>query len=313
MPIRDRCGLKSAADHALSHAPDHRKLVLISTGCAAAAVLLASILSMLIDRVIANTGGLAGLGTRSVLNTVQAVLSLSVSVLMPFWSLGLVSAMLKLSRGQAAAPATLFDGFRRFWPALRLMVLRYAIYTCVAALCAQLIVPVLTLTPLARPMLTLLEQNPDLMASANLDDATLYALLEAMAPVLLACGIACLALLGPLFYSFRMADLRIMDDPKCGALAALLESSRMMRGNRLSLLRLDVSFWWFYLIQALAAILVNGTLVLDLLGIPLPISRDLAYLLLCAAGLLAELVLFYFTRAQLEVTYAKAYDALHNP
>ena len=84
----------------------------------------------------------------------------------------------------------------------------------------------------------------------------------------------------------------------------------MLRRNRLALFALDASFWQYYLAQGLLALLVNGSLILELLEISLPISNDVTFLMCQAAGLLGQLVLFYFTRAQVEVTYAKAYEAL---
>lgn len=310
MSIRDRRGLKQAAAQALSSAPDHRKTVLFSVGLAAGASMLVSILNLILDSFIAQTGGLQGMGTRGLLTTVQTVLSMAISMLMPFWAYGLTAAMLRYARQAPVSRSTLLEGLRRFGPVLRLMLLRYLIYMLIAFVVIQLLSPVLAITPLAQPLVLFLEQHPDLLASATIDEATALAMVEACKPMLLVMGAVCFAVLIPVFYSFRMADLRIMDDPRCGAVAALLGSVRMLRRNRLALFALDASFWQYYLAQGLLALLVNGSLILELLEISLPISNDVTFLLCQAAGLLGQLVLFYFTRAQVEVTYAKAYEAL---
>ena len=310
MSIHDRRGLKEAAARSLAHSPDHRQTVLFSVGLAAAAALLVSILSLILDGFIANTGGLSGMALRSTLTTVQALLSLGLSALMPFWGYGLTHAMLKLSRQEAASRSTLLEGFRRFGPVLRLMLLRYLIYCSIAMLAIQFAVGVLSLTPLAAPATQFLLDNAELLTSAAVDEATVLALMDAMMPLMAVSFAVTLGVLAPFFYSFRMADLRIMDDPKCGAIAALVGSARMMRHNRLAVFKLDLSFWWYYLAQGLLTALVNGNLILSMLGVPLPISEDISLLLFLTAGLLGQLALYYFFRAHVEVTYAKAYQSL---
>ena len=305
MSIHDFRDFKHQAAETLSRV-DGRRSVLISSGAAAIALFVVNLLTLLLDSGIANTGGLGGLGTRSLLSTAQSVLSLGLSLLLPFWGLGLVCAMLKLSRGQIPEDATLLEGFRRFFPALRLMILRGLVYICVCILCIQLVTPLLAMTPLAEPLLTLFSENPELLYSMEtLDEATATAMTGAMLPILLICGAVCLIVLTPIFYSFRMADLRLMDDPKCGAIAALTQSARMMKGNRLSLLKLDLSFFWYYLAQLLILVLCNLPLI-----VPLPMDANWSYLLFSTLGAAAEVALYYHARCYVDVTYAKTYDHL---
>ena len=305
MSIHDFRDLKQDSAETL-FAVDGRRSVLISSGAAAAALFVANLLSLLLDSGIANTGGLSGLGTRSLLSTAQSVLTLGFSLLLPFWGLGLVCAMLKLSRGSAPDDSILLEGFRRFFPALRLMLLRGLVYIFICFLCLQLVTPLLAMTPLAEPLMNLLSENGELLLSMeSLDEATLATITEAMMPMLLICASICLIVLAPLFYSFRMAELRLMDDPQCGAFAALIQSTRMMKGNRLSLFKLDISFWWYYLAQLLILALCNLPLLL-----PLSMDANWSYLLFSTLGAAAEVALYYRVRCYVDVTYAKAYDHL---
>jgi len=311
MNIRDRHALKTAAGEALSAAPNNRILVLISAGVAAASALLVSLLTFLLDGQIAQTSGLGGLGLRSVLSTVQSLLSMGVGLLLPFWSLGYVSAVLKLSRREPAVPGTLLDGFRRFGPALRLLFLKEIIYVGVMMLCIYAGGAIFSFTPLAAPLYEIM--LPLLTEGAAPDAATQAAMLEAMLPMAIGILVLCCIVLIPLSYRFRMAQLRLMDDSACGARMALRDSSRMMRRNCFALFRLDLSFWWFYLAQGIVMLLGYGDVLFAALRINLPFSDNTAFFVFYVIGLLAQLVLYYYTQNFVQVTYAKAYDALREP
>lgn len=308
MSIQNRHALKAAAGEALAAAPGHQKLVLISAGAAAALSLAVSALNFILQGQIAGTGGLGGLGLRSVLSTVQSLLSLAMTLVLPFWSLGYVSAVLKLSRGEGASPDTLLDGFRRLGPALRLLLLTEVLYIVLGVVCVNAGSVLFSLTPLVRPLYDLM--LPMLTDPNALEALDTGALLEAAAPMLIGCLVLFAAVAIPLSYRLRMARLRLMDDPGAGAFAALRSSSRMMKGSCLQLLRLDLSFWWFYLAEAAVMVLGYGDVLIPALGISLPMASDAAYFLFYVLGLLAQLGLYLFARNRVEVTYAKAYDAL---
>lgn len=317
MSIRDRHGLKAAAREALSAAANNRMLVLISAGAAAAAALMVSLLTFLLDGQIAQTSGLGGLGLRSVLSTVQSLLSMGMGLLLPFWSLGYVSAVLKLSRKEPATPGALLDGFRRFWPALRLLLLKEFIYMGVILLCIYAGAAIFSFTPLAAPvyevLLPLLSDGAGLALTGEPDAATQAAILKAMTPMAIGILVLCCVALIPLSYRFRMAQLRLMDGSACGARMALRDSSRMMRRNRFALFQLDLSFWWFYLAQGLVTLLGYGDVLFAALRIGLPISDNTTFFVFYVIGLLAQLALYYYTQNFVQVTYAKAYDALREP
>lgn len=314
MDLQDRRGLKAAAAEALHHAPQHRKLVLLWAGASALASLLASLLTLLLDSGIAATGGLSGIGTRNILSTAQSVLSLAVTVLLPFWTLGYTRLTLQLGRREPADAHTLLSGFRRFGPALRLLLVQAVLYIGLAMACFSIGSTVLMMTPLAEP---LYETMLPLMESAGtelvLTDAVMASLMEAMLPVILGCTVIYLIVLIPVAYRLRMADLVLMDDPRCGALAALRASTGMLRRNCWKLFRLDLSFWWFYLAEALVAVLCYGDVLLGALGISLPLSAEAAYFVFYALAMAAQVGLYYGSRNQVSVTYALAYDSLRTP
>ncbi len=307
MDIRDRGALKAAAAQALAQTNcSPRKLALLHTGVAAAVTAVITVLNLFLSRGIADTGGLSGLGVRAILTTVQSVLMLLDSLLLPFWQVGFWRTCLSILRGEDTDAGSLLAGFHRFGPVLRLKLLQGLLYMAVAWLALQIATVIFLLTPLSAPMLETLQaldmSAPDTIAAAALSDALMPAYLLALVIILL--------LAVPIFYRLRMADLTIVDDARIGALAAIRESGRKMRGNHLAVLKLDLSFWWFYALQLLSAAVGFGDVLLPLLGISLPISADGALVVCAVLQLGCQLFIAWLAQTQVQVTYAAAYDAL---
>ena len=313
MDIRNRRGLKAAAADALCHAPGHRRLVLVWAGISAVASLLVTFVSFVLDNEIQGTGGLDGIGLRSALSTVQSVLRVLLSAAIPFWNLGYLRSVLGISRQERVYGSTLLAGFHRFGPALRLELLRGFLYVLAIIVGFNAGSIILSFTPLAGPVNDFLAANEDMLLSGTLDEAVMDAAVTAIIPMFIGCAVVCVIALLPVFYRMRLASLRIIDEPRCGAIAAAVESNRMMRRNCLALFRLDLSFWWYYLAQALLLVVFYGDMILTALGIPMPFSDDVAFFLFYLAATAAQVVLLYFCSNKVKVTYAKFYDALRTP
>lgn len=307
MPFHNRRELKAQADRALAHASyDPRKLMLIFMGAFAAVMLAVMALQYFLDLGIADTGGLGGLGTRTVLETVGEVARLAATLAMPFWTAGYYCCVLAMIRGRRFGPATLLEGFRNFGPVLRLYLIR-TIYTGILAIaCVYLGLQIFMLTPFSGEFTALLEP---LMGQEQilLDDAMLLALEQAMLPGFAVVGLVFLLLGAPLLYNLRLSELALLDDPKAGAMTAIYRSRAMMRGNRLSLFKLDLSFWWFYLLDGLALMLCYADVLLPLAGIELPFNADLAFFLSYVLYLAAQTALYVFARNKVECTLALGY------
>ena len=309
MDIRDRNGLKTAAEQALSQASyDPRKLALIHTGAALALSLVLTVLNFILSRQIDSTGGLSGIGVRSVLSTAQSVLSIVNALILPFWEMGFVAAAIAMSRRNAATPNTLLSGFRRFGPVLRLNLLQGALYVGIAFLCIQISAGIFIMTPFSDPLLAALEQ---LYATGTTvpDDTAIAALSELILPVYGIFAILFCLLAIPLSYRFRMAGFAIMDNEKIGALRAMGKSHKMMRYNRFSLFKLDLSFWWYYLLQLASMGLGFGDLLLRALGVELA-NADVAFFGFYGVHLLCQLGLAWWMQSRVQTTYAMAYEAV---
>lgn len=306
--MRQAQSLHMAAGQALEAAPQEKKLIWIYAGVSAGATFLATLLTFLLDSGIAQTSGLSGMGMRSLLTTAQNMLSLALSFLLPFWTAGYIASMLRIAKRERTDASWLLTGFRRFAPLLRLQLLTFLVAFLAVFLCMQAGSVLLSFTPLMTRMydrlLPLLEAGADPLAW---DAATQEAFLQAAMPMTIALSLFCLAVLFPLSYFLRLSTLRLLDAPKEGARAALRASIRLMRGNLLRLLMLDLQFWWYYLALALAAALSWGDYLLPLLGVPLPFSAPVAYLLCSGLSLLVQLAVFCLFRNRVEVTYAQFY------
>ena len=102
-----------------------------------------------------------------------------------------------------------------------------------------------------------------------------------------------------------------MDDKPCGGLQAVLHSRILMKGHRKELFLLDLSFWWFYLLELGIFILSAGNLLLSAMGIALPLSDAVAAWVFPLIALLAYLALHWLAKPKLEITYALFYRDIY--
>ncbi len=315
MDIRDRRTLKSTALRLLGAAEyDPRRLVLLHTGAALLLSLLVTTADFLLSRAISGTAGLGGLGTRSVLRTLQSCLLLSQLAVLPFWQAGYQWASLRLARGSTPYPRDLLTGFRLFFPLLRLLGAQAAVYLVVAMVAGYLGAFLFLLTPYASP---LLEAALPLM-QGGADPQALYPVLEGllqeMSLPMTVCGMLLFVpLAAPFFYHFRMAAYVLLEQPERGALRAMGASWKIMRGSCLPLLRLDLQLLWYPLLELLITAVCYGDQLLPLLGISLPLSEAAGFFLFFAASLVLQLGLSLWQQNRVSVTYALFYTALDTP
>lgn len=314
MDIRDRKQLQTFAAQRLEGAGDAGKIVLIFSGLILGSAALVALISDLIQHQIGQAGGLGQMQTRSMLSTVQSLLPIVQSLFARCLEIGYLAAMLRLARGQYASPKSLKLGFDRFWPLMRLTILQWLIFTGIGFLSIYLSVLVYMITPLSQPVMELLapllETTTMLNPTLVLDELVYAQLTTAMIPLFLLCaGVFCL-LAVPVLYRYRMAEYVLIDRPELGALAVLRESRNMMRTHRVQLFRLDLSLWWFYLGMFAADLLLYADVLLQLMGVSLPLPPMLIHYLCYGLYLAGLFAVFYFLRNRAEVTYALAYDSL---
>lgn len=303
MDIRDHRGLKTAAGDALAWtSSDPKKLILIHNGVSVAIAIILSLVDLLLSRQIDSTGGLGGIGMRSALETAQTVLMIAQVVVLLFWQIGYVYVAMKLARREEVSTGSLLQGFRRFGPVLRMRLITMMMYGGAMFVSAYAASLVFSLTPWSAPLREAM--------NAGTEEAIMAAAESCVVPLAVIFVVAAAIFVLPMYYRLRMAEYALLDEPKTGARLAIIKSRFLMHGNRLKLLRLDLSFWWFYGLEALIGAVAYGDVLLPMLGVELPWSATVSFyvfLLLCYAG---QMVLYWWRGNEVYVTYAMAYEAL---
>ena len=111
---------RAAAKQRLSQAQKPGRAILLHTVVVLLFSLLVTAIDYYLDQQISNTGGLRGMESRAILQTIQLVLQILQMILLPFWQVGYTYYVLQVAHGRSAGGADLLQGFRRFGPVLRL-------------------------------------------------------------------------------------------------------------------------------------------------------------------------------------------------
>lgn len=314
MNIRNRRELKQFASGRLENARPVKKILLIYAAASLGLSALVTVVSYVLGIQVENLGGLSNMGKKNFLSSLQSMLPFVTNLVTMCLELGLLAVMLRVARGQYVSEQTLRLGFDRFWVLLRCNLIKILIYAGMFFVSVYAGVMIYMLTPLSNAAMDVvapyLSGNSLLGGSLVLDEAGYAQLAATVWPAYLICAVIFALVALPTLYSYRMADYVLIDKPGMGAIAALRASKQMMRRNRLALCKLDLSFWWYYLVLALANVLLYGDLLLAGFGVTLPGNGDIWYFIFYAAYLAALLGIYCLLRGKVEVSYALAYDSL---
>ena len=294
--------LKSLAKQRVSACRyDARKLALIFTGAGVALSLLMTLVNFFLSQQIEGTGGLGGIGTRTLLSSIQMLVMLGGALAMPFWSLGYTRAALDTGRDGSAEPRTLLKGFRLFFPALRLFFLQGALLAIIIIASMQLGSILYMLTPVSEAAIPVIESLLSEGEAALADPSAINQLLSVFWPMYLLIGIILLVLLIPVLYRLRLVEFSLVDGEE-KALKNMITSNLRMKGHCLWMFKLDVSFWWYFLLQGLAATLAYGDSFFP--------GSDVAYWVFYLLSAAAQLIISFLFLPQVQTTYALAYDEI---
>lgn len=306
MEFSNTAALRATADERVRRTPNARRLVTLHAAVPAVLSLALTLLSYLLSVWIEDTGGLSGLGLRSVLETAQSVLQLLGTVFALFWSYGYIRATLRWTRGAQVRDGDLLYGFRRFAVILRAYLLQALVYFGVTLLASQVAALVFSMTPLSEPMTALLEQMMNDASFAPTDEQLLSAMGSYLPFVLGALAL----FLVPVFYRLRLMELVLMDVPERGAIFALRTSVRLTRKNLRRLLRLDLSLWWYYLLMLLTMPIYYADMLLPALGVDLGVFAEAAPVIACIVGALAQAAVQIWKKNSVSTAYVVLFDEL---
>lgn len=308
---RARDALKAAQHHC-----DPRRLVLIHVGALLLVNLLSNGLHLFLDSQIQTTAGLGGLGARTVLQTIQTVLSYANLLLTPFWQAGFVLLTIRWATGQAAGPRDLFSGFRRAGSIISYQLFYMLLLFALTYAASRVASVIFAMTPWAAGFLEMVE--PAIVDGALdvelLMELPMDALLLSYLPMLGIMALILIPLLIWVGYRFRLASFFIMEpSARFGGVSALFASFRATRGYVGKLFRLDLSWWWYYALEYLLLGVCYLDYILPALGIQLPINETAAYFVFLIAYSLLAFALYSWKQAEVSTTYALAYREIIQP
>ena len=314
MDICNTSEIKAAALRRLTDAGQAKRIAAIYAGVTLGLSALVTILGLVLEAMMSGATGLGGMGRRTILSSVQSMLPWVVGLITMCVELGYQAAMLRVARGQYASPQTLRLGFDRFWVLLRCILLEGVILFAIAFGGIYIATMLFMLTPFSGRVMEVLSpvlENVTLLSPEMVLDEALYdQLMQAMIPAFVMCAIVVAAAAIPVLYRLRMARFVIIDKPGIGALAALGESRKMMKGNCLRLAKLDISLWPYYIGCVFASLLCYGDVLLPMMGVRFPWSDTVSYYLFFALYLAVQFAVYYFLKNQAEVAYSIAYDSI---
>lgn len=292
---------------------DARRMAFLHTGVTVAFALVVTLLQHGLELGIGSTGGLSGLGTRSILQTMQTVLQWANMILAPFWNLGFLYVAMLWARDQYARKEDLLTGFRRVGPCIGLLLNRFMISFCVIFLCTNVCSTVYLITPagqaMQKLMLSLGSMDAYYSYMNSLSQQELMALAGTAMPLLSLSGLFSAVLLVPLLYRFRLAEYAILNQKGVRALPAMIISAYLMRRRCFQLFKLDLRLWWYYGLKVLCMLLCYLDLLLAAAGITLPMVGDGGYFAAYILYLVALLAVETAFRPRVETAYAGVYES----
>ena len=314
MVLSNISDLKADADQALERGRKPREVVAWYAGSTVAIAAVLTLLNILLDYRMDHTGGLGDMGLRTILATVQAILPMAQVLALGCLELGYLHAIMRIARKQYADRTDLMVGFRKLFPMLRLGLLQGALYCLLLFLSYQVASAIYMLTPWADSLLELmtpfLNSGNMLDLSSLITDAFLAQAMPLVIPMLLLWAVVGCVMIIPVAYRMRMCIFCLLDDPNSRAMAAMRTSVRITRGNCLKLFRLDLSFWWFYLVLLLVGMVAYLDVILSMLGIYSGLDPMVFSLLCYGLYLAATFAATYFLMNRVQCTYVMAYESI---
>lgn len=292
-------------------------IVLLYCGVLAALTLGSNGLNLYLSDQIGTTGGLGGIGLRAVLQTVQEILTYINLFFGTFWAAGFLMAMLTMVRGGVPTCMDLTAGFRRPFRLLGHMAFEFVVSMALMMAAIYPAAVIFSATPLGADFAKLMEPvlNDPAFPETGVVDLSLVsldALTEAMVPMLALTVVIFLPLYAFVFYGFRLSLYLVMERD-IGAIQAHTLSTRLMRGHKWELCKLDLSFWWYYALTVLAGAVGYLDLILGMAGISLPIDPMVFFfgtlVLYCAAVTALSL----WKKCEVDAAYVLAFEQLVHP
>ena len=314
MNIKKPRAIRTAAREALAVHQNPQRISLVYAGLSALLSLAVTLISYVLSLQINEMTGLANLGNRAVFSTVKSVLPIAQLLFLMAWQMGYQMCALRFARRRYVEPMDLKNGFSKFGAVVRTELLTVAVYIALALTVMYLSVFIFMALPISdafyQIVTPLLDSATLLSNEIVFDEATLMAAAGAMWPVFVIFAVIFAVAALPLYYGFRMVPFCVADNSRRSAIAILKESRTMMKGCRLSLFKLDFSFWWFFLLESLIITVGRLDSILPMMGVVLPWSDTVSYFGFYIISLAGQVALYWAYLNRVTVSQACFYDAI---
>ena len=296
--------------------PETGKLVLLYCGVMALLGLGSNGLNLYLNSQISQTGGLGGLGMRSMLQTIQSVLNYVNMFFGPFWSAGFLLAVLGMVRGSAPRADDLTGGFRRFGRIFSGMIFQLMVTILLVVGAANVASILFSMTPTGMRFAELMQQlasDPGFITGdINLELIPLEELLQGLSWLLGLTMVLFLPFYIRISYSFRMATYLMVERP-IGGFQAHFESIRLMRGHKWQIFKLDLSYWWYYVLGLLIAAVGYLDVILGLAGVVVPVNEMVLFFGTLAAYFVLLTGLYLWKKCEVDAAYVLAFEQIAYP
>lgn len=300
--------LRSEADELLQAQKEPAtKLVRLYVGVLCGVSAAMALLTYLSSNSMAGTGGLSGIGTRAVFETLLSVAGLAQIIFLPLWFAGYLAGVVGAVRKWPTGPRALRWGFYRWGVVLRTMLLQIAIVF--GMMLAGTIIGTLLFT--LTPAMATVEELAIRIQITGVDDVEVlindpayWDVVVSMLPFLLG-GMALFVV--PMYYRLRFAEYVLVAAPEQGAARAVSGSFRVTKKHCFALFRLDLHFWWYYLAQAPIVLLTMTVPLLTLANVDLGGQEVLLTFVSALVASLCEYLLYTWRMNTVYAVYALAY------
>ena len=314
MNIKKPRAIRTAAAESLAIQANNRKIPLIYAGFSALLSLAVTVISYILSQKINQMTGLANLGNRAIFSTIKSTLPVAQLIFLIGWEMSYLMCAMRLARRRVVEPQDMKTGFSRFWPILRAKILMGFVYLGLGIAAMYASVFIFMALPISNAfyevVAPLLDSATILNSTITIDEATLAAVSATMWPVFLIFAAVFVIVSLPTFYGFRMVSFCIADNCPRGALAAMKASRTMMKGHKRDLFKLDLSFWWFFLLEGIIGVICYLDVILPMVGISLPWSNTISYYAFYILSLGCQAALYWAYLNRVTVSRAVFYDAI---
>ena len=314
MNLKKPRAIRTAAMESLATQPNHPKVPLVYAGISALLSLAVTVIVYILALRIDNMTGLANMGNRAIFSTIRSTLPVAQLIFLIGWEMGYLMCALRYARRRYVEPMDLKNGFQKFWPILRAKILMGFVYIGIGLVSMYASVFIFMTLPISNAfyeiVAPLMESVTVLNPTILIDEATLAAASAAMWPALVIFAVVFALVSLPTYYGFRMVSFCIADSGSKGALIAMSESKAMMKGHKRELFKLDLSFWWFFLLESIISGIFSLDALLSTVGITLPWSSTVSLLVFYVAPLAGQVVLYWACLNRVTVSRAVFYDAI---